>query len=199
MNRVIRLLGVALLVMAFVGAAWAENANQRVVGKKGIGFYNGVAPVGVRYWMSDGMALDFGVGLTMNTKVPNPGNQADETLMDFSFDVGVPFVLHSEENMIVYFRPGLTLQGDQGFVSGTGTTARDKGYDTAFSGELSLGGEFFLGNFGWPNLSFSGQVGLGIQAVKSREEGAETVLGFTTTKDDVSVVNNGTLGFHIYF
>jgi hypothetical protein len=32
-------------------------------------------------------------------------------LLDYAFDIGLPMVIHGEENMIVYFRPGLTVVG----------------------------------------------------------------------------------------
>lgn len=201
MSRTLKILGTSLLVLAFAGAAMAENANQRVVGKKGIGYFSSDAPVGVRYWMSDAMAVDFGVGLDVNTKVDNPSSAAieDESFFDWAFDVGLPLVLHSEENTIVYFRPGVTIAGDQVFDGATTAAANDKVYDIGFTGGLGLGGEFFLGQLGWPNLSFSGQVGLAVQVVSPGTEGADTTVNFNTTRDDVSVVNTGSIGFHIYF
>ena len=204
MIRSMRLLGVALLVIAFAGSALAENANQRVVGKKGIGYFSSDAPLGVRYWTSDAMAIDFGIGMGLDTKIPNPGTATDETLLDFGFDVGLPWVLHGEDNMIVYFRPGLTVKGNQAFdavpapVGGVQEPA-DKVYDMTYTPNLGLGGEFFLGQLGWPNLSFSGQVGIGLQFTSPGASGAESSLNFATTHHDVSVVDTGTLGFHIYF
>jgi hypothetical protein len=199
-----RLFGVALLVIAFAGSAMAENANQRVVGKKGIGYFSSDAPLGVRYWTSDAMAIDFGIGIGLDTKIPNPGNATDETLLDFGFDVGMPWVLHGEDNMIVYFRPGVTVKGNQAFdvvpapVGGVQGPA-DKVYDMTYTPNLGLGGEFFLGQLGWPNLSFSGQVGIGLQLTSPGGSGAESRVSFATTHQDVSVVNTGALGFHIYF
>lgn len=208
MKRTMRILGVALLVLAFAGAAMAENANQRVVGKKGIGPATnesglGGAPavIGMRYWMSDAMAVDVGVGVSVDTKNPNPGDATkSEALTDFAFDVGLPFVLHGEENMIVYFRPGVSFVGVNTFDAvPTPVAAADKIYDLVFAPNIGLGGEFFLGQLGWPNLSFSGQVGLSLLINKPGAEGADTKVDFATTQNDVSVVNTGSLGFHIYF
>jgi hypothetical protein len=202
MSRTLKILSTSLLLLAFAGAALAENANQRVVGKKGVGYFSSEAPVGVRYWMSDAMAIDFGVGLDVDTKVDNPASPTtleDETFFDWAFDVGLPFVLHSEENTIVYFRPGVTVAGTQVFDGAPTAAANDKVYDIGFTGGLGLGGEFFLGQLGWPNLSFSGQVGLAVEVVSPGTEGADSQVNFSTTRDDVSVVNTGTLGFHIYF
>ena len=105
--------------------------------------------------------------------------------------------MHGEENMIVYFRPGVTIGGLQGFDAST--PEADKGYDIAFRGELAIGGEFFLGQMGWPNLSFSGQIGLGIDVVAPKEDGADSDVMFSTTARDVSITESGELGFHIYF
>lgn len=202
MRRLMRLFTVGCLVVAFASYAAAENANQRLVGKKGIGYYSSEAPLGVRYWMSDAMAVDVGVGLDMATKADNPNTPSaveDETLFNWAFDVGLPFVLHGEENMIVYFRPGITLVGDNVFDSSATAQPNDKVYDIAFAGGLSLGGEFFLGQFGWPNLSFSGQIGVNFNVVSPGASGAESTFNFGSTFDDVSIVDTGSLGFHIYF
>lgn len=205
MRRVMQLFAVGCLVLAFASYAAAENANQRLVGKKGIGYYSSAAPLGVRYWMSDAMAVDVGVGVDLTTKADNGATTVteDEMLFDWAFDVGLPFVLHGEENMIVYARPGLTFVGtnvfDASATPGTGGAITDKVYDIAIAGGLSLGGEFFLGQFGWPNLSFSGQVGIDFTFVSPGAEGAESTFNFGSTFDDVSVVDTGSLGFHIYF
>lgn len=199
MTRSMRLLGVALLVLAFAGSALAENANQRVVGKKGIGYFSSDAPLGVRYWTSDAMAIDLGVGIGFETKVANPGNATEETMFNFGFDVGMPWVLHGEDNMIVYFRPGVTVKGTQVFDAFTPGTAADKVRNMAYTPNVGVGGEFFLGQLGWPNLSFSGQVGMGLLISSPGTTGAKSKVEFSTTHQDVSVVNTGELGFHIYF
>ncbi len=198
MKRTMRMLGVTVLALCAANSALAENANQRVVGKKGIGYFNGAAPVGVRYWMNDGMAIDFGVGLDLDTKVPTTATD-NTSLFDWAFDIGMPWVLHGEENMIVYFRPGLTFAGNQSLDGTTVTVADDKVYDMAYDLSLGLGGEFFLGQLGWPNLSFSGQVGVGLQILQPGADNAESDVNFFTTVDNVSVVNTGSIGFHFYF
>jgi len=209
MKRSLLGLGFAIGVLA-AATAGAENANQRMVGKKGIGpatndpGLSAPSIIAMRYWMSDAMAVDVGFGLSVDTKVPNAGLATqDETLLDFSFDVGLPFVLHGEENMIVYLRPGIQFVGtnDMDPVNPTAppNTAVDKHYDLGFAPNVGLGGEFFLGQLGWPNLSFSGQVGVSLLIVSPGEEGAETDLNIATTQNDVSLVNTGSLGFKIYF
>ena len=203
MSRVTKVLMVTLAVMLVAGTAFAQTANQRVEGLKGIGYFNSGSDagtpsiVGVRYWMNDGMAVDFGVGIGFRNKVsdPDPAATGTTSLLDFAFDLGIPWVMHGEENMIVYFRPGVTIGGIQGFDS----TSNQKGYSTAFRGELALGGEFFLGQLGWPNLSFSGQIGLGIDVLSPRDDGSETTVAFNTSVQDVSITESTNLGFHIYF
>jgi len=194
-----RLCGVITLLAVAAGSAAAENANQRVVGKKGIGYFNSAAPFGVRYWMNDGMAIDLGVGIGYENQVLVPGSGGATTSdFDYAFDVGLPWVLHGEENMIVYFRPGVVVAADQQFDTAT-ATLDDKKYATNVSATLSLGGEFFLGQLGWPNLSFAGQIGLGLEFSNPGGSGSKTAVKFVTTADDVNVVSTGTLGFHIYF
>jgi hypothetical protein len=201
MKRTMRVLGIAITMLLLASAALAENANQRVVGKKGVGYFSGVAPVGMRYWMNDGMAIDVGVGMGLDTKIPVPASPTNETtsFFDFAFDVGLPWVLHGEENMIVYFRPGVTVAGEQQFDTGTAMVLDDKAYETTIAAQLGLGGEFFLGQLGWPNLSFSGDVGVGVEIVNPAVDGVDTDVNFATFKNDVNVVNTGSIGFHIYF
>jgi hypothetical protein len=217
MKRTIQLFATVLLVLAFASAALAENANQRVVGKKGIGYYSSEAPLGVRYWMNENMAFDFGVNLGLKTKQDDPASiddpnttsvvegVEDETLMDWAFDLGLPYVLHSEENTIVYARPGITLVGTNVFdrsglpAGSTSSTLSEKGYDMTFLGGVSLGGEFFLGTLGWPNLSFSGEVGLRVRMLLPAAESADNTFDVETAHNDVSVVDTGSIGIHIYF
>ncbi|HZM15945.1 MAG TPA: hypothetical protein VFE28_08090 [Candidatus Krumholzibacteria bacterium] len=207
MSRVIGILAVALLLLGVAGAVSAQTANQRLTGMTGIGYFrsNSVGPdiVGVRHWMNEGMAVDFGVGLGFDNHNDDPSSTAleDTGLLDFAFDVGLPVAIHGEENMIVYLRPGLTVGGLQGFVPNATDPAAesDKAYDIAFRGEVAVGGEFFLGQLGWPNLSFSGQIGLGVDVLSPKEEGATTSVSFNTDVRDVSITQSGSLGFHIYF
>ena len=202
MSRVIRILAVALVVAGFAGAAAAQTANQRLQGMTGIGYFNSFdnapAIVGVRHWMNEGMAVDFGVGVGYENNQIDTGGTETTSLFDFAFDVGLPIAFHGEENMIVYFRPGVTVGGIQGFDGSTAEVG-DKGYDIAFRGEVAVGGEFFLGQLGWPNLSFSGQIGLGVDVLTPKEDGADTNVSFNTEIRDVSITQSGNLGFHIYF
>lgn len=202
MSRVIKILAVALVVAGIAGTAAAQTANQRLQGMTGIGYFNSFsdapAIVGVRHWMNEGMAVDFGVGVGYENNQVDTGGTETTSLFDFAFDVGLPIAFHGEENMIVYFRPGVTVGGIQGFDAST-VEVGDKGYDIAFRGEVAVGGEFFLGQLGWPNLSFSGQIGLGVDVITPKEDGAETNVSFNTEIRDVSITESGSLGFHIYF
>lgn len=208
MSRVTKISMVALAVMMFMaGSAFAQTANQRVEGMTGVGYFNAAGGpdadiIGVRYWMNDGMAIDFGVGMRFRNNQfddDGAGNTGEATsLFDYAFDLGIPWVMHGEENMIVYFRPGVTIGGVQGFDSST-PELDDKGYDINFRGELAVGGEFFLGQLGWPNLSFSGQIGLGIDVTSFKEDGADSNVSFSTQARDVNITESGQLGFHIYF
>ena len=210
MSRVIRFVALSLVVLMVAGAAFAQSANQRVEGMKGIGYFAPVtgsnAPpiVGVRYWMNDGTALDLGVGINYqnNQEFDDPSTPGTDTtsFLDYAFDIGLPLVVHGEENMIVYFRPGVTILGLQGFDQDPTASPGDKAYDVGFRGEVAVGGEFFLGQLGWPNLSFSGQIGLGVDVAKTGTvPDASTDVSFSTSVRDVSITQSGSLGFHIYF
>ena len=202
MSRVIRIVALSVLISLVAGACFAQTANQRLQGMTGIGYFNSFsdapAIVGVRHWINEGMAVDFGVGLGYENNQVETGATETTSLFDFAFDVGLPIAFHGEENMIVYFRPGVTVGGVQGFDAST-PDLNDKGYDYAFRGEVSVGGEFFLGQLGWPNLSFSGQIGMGVDVISPKESGADTDVSFNTEIRDVSITESGNLGFHIYF
>ncbi|UCE03429.1 MAG: hypothetical protein JSW67_04360 [Candidatus Latescibacterota bacterium] len=208
MSRVIRILSVTLLFMALATTAFAQSANQRVEGMKGVGYFQPVSGtdvppiVGVRYWMNDGMAVDLGAGIGFrNNQEYTDASSATQTtsFFDFAFDIGLPVVMHGEENMIVYFRPGVTVAGIQAFDQTASASPGDKGYDMGFRGELAVGGEFFLGQLGWPNLSFSGQIGLGVDVMNFGTTEADTDVSFSTSLNDVNITSSGSLGFHIYF
>jgi len=202
MSRVIRIVALSVLISVIAGACFAQTANQRLQGMTGIGYFNSFsdapAIVGVRHWINEGMAVDFGVGIGYENNQVETGATETTSLFDFAFDVGLPIAFHGEENMIVYFRPGVTVGGVQGF-DGSTAELNDKGYDIAFRGEVAVGGEFFLGQLGWPNLSFSGQIGMGVDVITPKEDGADTSVSFNTEIRDVSITQSGNLGFHIYF
>jgi hypothetical protein len=147
------------------------------------------------------MAVDFGIGLNYENNQPFTGTSGPETtsFFDYAFDLGLPLVVHGEENMIVYFRPGIMFTGDQDFDPSTTAQPGDKAYETNFRGELALGGEFFLGQLGWPNLSFSGQVGVGLDFTSPRDSDADSDVSFSTTTTGVDITQSASAGFRIYF
>ena len=132
MSRVIRIVALSALILAIAGTCLAQTANQRLQGMTGIGYFSSFsdapAIVGVRHWINEGMAVDFGVGLGYENNQAETGATETTSLFDFAFDVGLPIAFHGEENMIVYFRPGVTLGGVQGFDAST-PDLNDKGYD----------------------------------------------------------------------
>jgi hypothetical protein len=201
MSRSFRFFAIVIAVMMLATSAMAQTANQRLEGMMGIGFFNSDAPVGVRYWMNDGMAVDFGVNLNVqNNQAYSTATSTETTsFFDYAFDIGLPIVMHGEENMIVYFRPGATIIGNQDFDPSVSADAGDKAYETTFRGELALGGEFFLSQLGWPNLSFSGQVGVGVDFVSPRDSDADSSVMFSTSSTGVDITQSANAGFRIYF
>lgn len=201
MSRFTRFSVIVLVMMVFAAPALAQTANQRLEGMMGVGFSNTAAPVGVRYWMNDGMAVDFGIGLNFQNNQAFTGTSGPETtsFLDYAFDIGLPLVVHGEENMIVYFRPGIMFAGDQDFDPSATAQPGDKAYETNVRGELALGGEFFLGQLGWPNLSFSGQVGVGLDYTSPRDSDADSDVTFSTSTTGVDITQSASAGFRIYF
>ena len=89
MYRVVKFLTVVALLVAVSSSAFAQTANQRLEGTTGVGYFNSVAPFGVRHWVNDGMAVDVGVGVDYKNNQVAPSS-ATTSLFDYAFDVGVP-------------------------------------------------------------------------------------------------------------
>jgi hypothetical protein len=169
--------GMALPGAAPAAAAVAGSSDHDAVvgrlaigylGRNGVGIYNGTpnptivqAPViGVRYWISDMLGIDAGIGLTlasgstttMGTSTDIPSTHA------FIIHGGVPLSLASAGHFSFQIIPELNL----GFA---GTSQTVMGVDQSASGfHLDIGAragaEIHFGFINVPQLSLQGSVGL---------------------------------------
>ncbi len=89
---------VATLIMAAVCLSSAAGAQESagLKGKTGFGYTNSGTPLGLKMWMSDGMALDASVGFNTAAAVQN-----------FGIQLGADFVIANKYPVVLQFRPAL--------------------------------------------------------------------------------------------
>jgi hypothetical protein len=170
MKKAFLVLGVAVMALALVGPAMAAKDMK---GMWGPGYFSADAPVGIRYWITPGAALDFGIGFY--TK-----DISGETKSGFAFEAGVPFVVAGGETTKFFIRPGFEYASDP-------VNADDS--STSFLVRGSLGVEHFFSE------RFSLQVahGLYFKSYDPGVEGSDTSTSFETEAFGIS-----SIGFHYY-
>jgi len=179
-----------------------QTAAERVSGRVGLGFHSTEAPLGVRYWLSDLVAFDFGFGMWLDERDNPVSSKADDTHVtcDFAFDLGAPIALTSYPNLILFARPGLQIVREYDIGERKNGDAK---HDDDVKLELSaqLGAEIFLGALGFPNVSFQGGVGVAFAWFWPEDEEGDSDPNFSmeSIKSDLGIVVNARLGFHIYF
>ncbi|MFW6051883.1 MAG: hypothetical protein ACODAU_11955 [Myxococcota bacterium] len=152
------------------------------VGKIGIGYFTTSAPLGVRMWVSDRIGFDAGLGFSIDSTPADVG-------WGLSAEAGLLYALVANENMIVFGRGGL------GFGFGdSGDPAADLDYEIQVNG--MLGAEFFMTALGFPNLSFTAGIGLGMTFLE--DEAGDFGIRVQTVSQPVNLVASAVLGFHIY-
>ncbi len=183
--------------------ALGQDAVSDHVGTFGFGFFTSDAPVGIRYWASPSFGLDIGVGFKVlsNQVIDEDGEDVTPptktSLYDFAVEAGIVFPMASEENMILFFRPGLGLMTEARIVTDEFTREQARKYDNTFRLNAMIGAELFLGRLGFPNLSFEGGYGVELTSF-SPAEGGDSTTYISTGYREVNLVRNATLGFHIY-
>ena len=199
MKRIAAILAAAVM---FAAPATAQDAVSDHVGMLGFGYYNPNAPVGLRYWTSPSFGFDVGLGFKSENQVAIFDDASDPTKMnttslaDFAFEVAVLLPLASEENMVVYVRPGIMYMSEAQIIGAAGSQKKESA--TTFAIPLRLGAEFFLTKFGFPNLSLAGDHGLDFYFMSPAGDG-DSVTQIMTVTSGASVVSTSNLGFHFYF
>ncbi len=82
-------------VVCFCSAAGAQESSG-LKGKTGFGYTNAGTPLGLKMWVSDGMALDASVGFNTAAGVQN-----------FGIQLGADFVMSNKYPVVLQFRPAL--------------------------------------------------------------------------------------------
>ena len=185
-------LTVTLATAVTFSMAFAQSdadGNMGHTAKLGLGFRSSDAPIGVRWWLTQQVAIDAGVGFTsekFNFSDAN-GNPADESFSTYSIDVGIPWQLKSWDKVHFLLRPGFfyTSQDDFDYWDATGDKIKLNTF--AVTGEIEL--EVFLAK----NASFSASHGAGFASTKLNLAGEKSNTIFGTFGSNFT-----TLGFHVY-
>jgi len=164
----------ALLLIGILGlAATLAGPSMAAKGMWGPGYFDPDAPVGVRFWAADKVALDINIGF-MQEKFGN------DSAMRFAVDFGVPFVLAGDKTTMFFVRPGVFFLSDPVNKDDSATTLWVRG---------SLGVEHFFSD------RFSLEVAHGIyfENYDPGIKGSDTVSSFGTEAFGIS-----NIGFHYY-
>jgi hypothetical protein len=192
MRKIFTAVLLGLSIVASSTTSFAQDSQHAVDhARGGLGFRLTRAPIGIRWWLSDMVGIDAGVGFTSEKFADigtDPlGNPEDVTFSAFSADIGVPLRLRTWDSVHFILRPGLiyTTEDDQFYFDITGT--KEKRNTFAVSGEFEV--EYFVAK----NFSLSASHGV---------EYASTKLDVPNSKSDTAVGTFGsnftTLGFHVY-
>lgn len=161
-----------------------------VVGHVGVGYFTTTAPIGVRYWFSEGRGIDAGIGLNFRQPAgPDvPGAQDPDTETTVGLEFGYLHSIGGSRNLNLFVRPGI------GVLSRDTATAQDLGINL----NGSLCGEMFLAGLGLPHVSLTAGMGVAINIVDA--DGQTTEWGFSAAHTGTSIVSSSALvGAHFYF
>jgi hypothetical protein len=190
--------------MALPATADAQDAVSDHIGMLGFGYFTSDAPVGVRYWSSESLGFEGGIGFRSTNNNPFQENGSNDTtsLLNFAIEAGLLLVLNSDSNMILFVRPGFGFSSQQQIIADMSTDAAPgdqvKESATTFSVSGMIGVELFLTKLGFPNLSFGGGHGLVFSSASPAGDGDSTTT-ISTALANVNVLSDTNVGFHFYF
>ena len=165
-----RLIGLAVLALIIdAGVAAAHTGTERGA----LGFHNVDAPVGIRWWLTDKVGLDGGLGIASE-------DLGTESVSSFTIDAGLPLMLRSWDRAHFLLRPGILYLSEEE----PGTTNNN----TAFRVGAELEAEVFLVD----QISVSAAHGFAITNVNPAGAGPSFTDWGTTGS------NFTTIGFHVY-
>ena len=170
----------AAALMLVMGAASVHAEGM----KGGLGFHNSDAPIGIRHWVSEKMAVDLGIGFSS-------ADAGSETLTDFTIDAGLPISMKKWDKVNFMLRPGIQYKTQDFFFDADSDplTADTKEKINTFG----VSGEFEVEVMLAENFSVSAAHGLAYTSTKLDVSGAKSVSGFGTTGNNFT-----TIGFHVY-
>jgi hypothetical protein len=173
-ERVIRGIGVGV-----VGTVDTATLSPTASSKTDIA----TAPViGLRYWMSNSMGLEFGVGVahhsgTSSNDIPNKSNVEDPTYWGFLGHAAVPLALFNDKHYTFLLLP----EANFGFATWRQEDDKNKfgdqgvdGHDWLLQAGIRAGAEVHFGFIGVPMLSLTAAVGAHVTYQDSRYSYVDT-------------------------
>jgi hypothetical protein len=179
MKRIASLLVVLVVTLATVVPSFAEPPK----GAWGVGYHGPDFPLGIRWWVSDKVGLDFGLGFSND-----PFNDTGDNKTTWGIEFGAPIVLAGmgdETNF--YIRPGIDYRSIPNPILG-GPAPNPDNDETIFGITGQLGVEH------WFAKRFSVQVAEGV-AFYNVDPG----VGSSHTVFQTQAFGISNIGFHYYF
>ena len=168
----------AVLSLSMVGAA---EAAKELKGMWGPGYFRPEAPVGVRFWISDKVGADLGIGLS-SSEYYNIEAEDTETKLAYRIDFGLPIVAAGVENTVFFIRPGVLYA----------STPID-GYPDDSMTDLWISASLGVEHFVSSRLSVQLAHGFYYYSHDPGTEDSDTSSGFATEDFGIS-----SIGFHYY-
>ncbi|MFI5370805.1 MAG: hypothetical protein ACHQ52_04535 [Candidatus Eisenbacteria bacterium] len=178
-----KMLAILLVALAVMITAAAPSFATPAKGTWGVGYHGADFPLGARYWMSDKLALDMGLGFSSD-----PFNATGDNKTTWGFEVGVPIVLAGAgEETHFFLRPGIDYRSLPNPIVG-GPNPDPNNRETVFGVSGQLGVEHWFGK------RFSLQVAEGI-AYYNEDPG----VGDSNSVFQTQAFGISNIGFHYYF
>jgi hypothetical protein len=156
------------------------NAKD-LTGRFSLGYFDSDAPVGIRYWVTEKIGFDLGLGF-------ESVDLGEENGTSFWLEAGVPFIVYPTDRANFFIRPGIQFASLDNRVYGSGPL--DEKW-TVFTLLLTPGAEVFFGE----HFSLQAAHGLAIRITSPPDEISED-----SSTDFGSLAGSITmLGFHFYF
>jgi hypothetical protein len=165
-------IGLVVLALALgTGVAAAQEHHM----KGALGFHEVDAPLGIRWWFSEKMAFDGGLGFGSD-------EIGGENFSHMALDLGLPITLKSWDRVHFIVRPGIVYRTQEVPTPPAGT---DNNTQMVIQGELEA--EVFLVE----NFSVSAAHGFAIV-------NNDPAVGGSTTDYGTTGANFTNIGFHVY-
>lgn len=176
---------------AFTSTAFAQDGDSPKHHNGSLGFHNVEAPIGVRWWFS-GQKVGLDLGLGYGSSPATSDGYPDESLTNYTLEVGVPFVLKSWERVHFLVRPGL-LYSSSDYTTSDPSPPTPEPFDTESATTMRIMGEFEAEVFLADNFSVSASHGIAFNTVDPGGT-ADSQSSFGTFGNNFTNV-----GFHFYF
>lgn len=161
----------------------------------GLGYFTTSAPLGFRWWATEGFGLDLGLGFNIL------GGGGGSTSNRIAAEVGLLPALAQRNNLTFFLRVGAGLELGQHGISTLDTssispTAGGSNADLTINVNMIAGAEYLLTGIGLPNVAFTGGIGAGVQITKP--DGADIQYAIGTASYTGGLMEAVVLGVHFY-